>query len=119
MEQADNTVIVVEDDKLVRETLATMLEEAAISVVQCESAEAALRVLASQAEHVAMLITDVKLDGKIDGVELAYFVRQSYPEIRVVVTSGIAPERLPKSATFLPKPWRREDMLRQARRLLH
>jgi len=119
VEQAASTVMVVEDDKLVRETLATMLEEAAISVVQCESAEAALRVLASEADHVGMLITDVKLDGKIDGIELAYFVQQSYPDIRVVVTSGIAPERLPDSATFMPKPWRRQDMLRQARRCLH
>jgi len=66
-----------------------------------------------------MLITDVKLDGKIDGVELAHFVRQFYPEVRVIATSGIAPERLPESATFIPKPWRCEDMLRQARRFLH
>src|SRR5262249_22174147 len=66
-----------------------------------------------------MLITDVKLDGKIDGLELANFVRQSYPEIQLVVTSGDAPARLPDIATFVPKSWRREDMLCQARRVLH
>src|SRR5262245_36725995 len=99
--------------------LAMVLEEAEIPVVQCENAEAALRVLAKQADHVGMLIIDVKLDGKIDGLELANFVRQSYPEIQLVVTSGEAPARLPDSATFVPKPWRREDMLRQARRVLH
>ena len=119
MEHAESTVIVVEDDKLVRETLAMVLEEAEIPVVQCESAEAALRVLAKQADGIGMLIIDVRLDGKIDGLELAYFVQQSYPEIALIVTSGTAPERLPQSATFMPKPWRREDMLRQARRLLH
>jgi hypothetical protein len=39
---------------------------------------------------VSMIFTDVGLAGKIDGLELAYFARQCYPDINVIVTSGRA-----------------------------
>jgi hypothetical protein len=52
------------------------------------------------------MFTDVNLAGQIDGVELAHFARQHYPNIHVVVTSGLAPPReLPDGTTFMPKPW--------------
>ncbi len=94
MGQATPIAVVVEDDVLQREFAAVLLEESEMGVVQCDSAEAALRVLASRGDRVAMLVTDVNLAGKIDGVELAHFARQCYPNIHVIVTSG---RRLTKS----------------------
>jgi len=110
--------VVVEDDVLQRELVVVLLEESEISVIQCQSAEEALRVLKKMGGRVSMMFTDVKLAGKIDGVELAHFAAQCYPKIRVIVTSGLAlPKRLPEGAVFMPKPWLALDVLREAERL--
>ena len=103
-----------------RELVVVLLEESEMGVIQCDSAEGALRVLEQTDGCVSMLFTDVNLAGKIDGVELAHFAKQRYPNIHVIVTSGHAPPKsLPEGATFIPKPWRPLDVLREAERSQH
>jgi CheY-like chemotaxis protein len=51
--------LVVEDDVLQRELAVTLLEESEMSVIQCESAEGALRVLQKTGGRVSMIFTDV------------------------------------------------------------
>ena len=112
--------LVVEDDVLQRELVVVLLEESEMDVIQCESAEEALPVLEKMGAGVSMLFTDVSLAGKIDGVELANFATQHYPNIHVIVTSGLAlTKSLPEGAMFMPKPWRPLDMLREAERSQH
>jgi DNA-binding NtrC family response regulator len=110
--------LVVEDDVLQRElAVVVLLEECEMGVIECENAEGALRVLAKMGDCVSMIFTDVALAGKIDGLELAYFARQCYPDIHVIVTSGRAlTKSLPEGATFMPKPWLALDVLREAQR---
>jgi hypothetical protein len=68
----------------------------------------------------SLMFTDVNLSGRIDGVELAHFVHHNYPNLRVVVTSGLAPKTgLPDGATFMSKPWLPLDLLREAERSQH
>src|SRR5580692_1491510 len=81
--------LVVEDDVFQRDLAVLVLEESEISVIQCENAEEALRVLEKMDGCVSMMFTDVNLTGKIDGVELAHFATQCYPNIHVIVTSGL------------------------------
>jgi two-component system cell cycle response regulator CpdR len=110
--------LVVEDDVLQRELIVVLLEENEIGVIQCQSAEEALSVLEKLGGCVSMMFTDVRLAGKIDGVELAHFATQCYPKIRVIVTSGLSlPKRLPEGAMFMPKPWLPLDLLREVERL--
>ena len=110
--------LVVEDDVLQRQLVVVLLEESEISVIQCQSAEEALRVLEKMGGCVSMMFTDVNLAGRIDGVELAHFAAQCYPNIRVIVTSGLAlTKSLPEGAMFMPKPWLPLDVLREAERL--
>ena len=112
--------LVVEDDMLQREGVAALLEESEMGVVQCDTAEEALRVLEKLGEYVSLIFTDVKLNGKIDGVELAHFSTQRYPNIHVIVTSGLAlTRRLPDGVRFMPKPWLPLDILREVERSLH
>ncbi len=55
--------------------------------------------------RLAMIFTDVNLAGKIDVVELAHSTTQCYPNIHVIVTSGLAlTKSLPEGATGMPKP---------------
>lgn len=107
--------LVVEDDALQRELMVVLLKESEMGVIECESAEVALGVLEKMGECVSMMFADVNLAGKIDGVELAHFATQRYPNIHVIVTSGLALTKgLPEGAMFMPKPWLPLDVLREA-----
>ena len=112
--------LVVEDDVWQRELMVVLLQESEMDVIQCESAEGALRVLDNLDGCVSMMFTDVNLAGKIDGVELACFATQFYPNIHVIVTSGRGLTRsLPEGAMFMPKPWLPLEVLREAERSQH
>lgn len=110
------TAIVVEDDDIQRDMIALMLEEGNFDVIQCEDGETA--ALALKARHASVLITDVKLTGRMTGVELARFARQRAPEMRVFVISGTPPaDALPEGVTFFAKPvYPLALMIRQAMR---
>jgi DNA-binding NtrC family response regulator len=120
MEPLKLVALIVEDDVLQRELLVALLEESEVGVIQCESAEGALRVLEATGQRVSVLITDVNLAGRIDGVELAHSAVQRCPEIHVIVTSGFPLSKdLPEGATFLPKPWLALDVLREVELTRH
>jgi DNA-binding NtrC family response regulator len=107
--------LVVEDDLLQRELAVVLLEESEMEVIQCQSAEGALCVLDEIGGRVSMIFADVNLAGKIDGVELAHFATQRYPNIHIVVTSGFELTKdLPEGTLFMPKPWLPLDVLREA-----
>ena len=80
-------ILVVEDEVLVRTTLASMLDEAGFRVVPAANADEALEVLAA-VPRIAMIITDVALPSSShSGFELAEKIRATWP-IRVLVASG-------------------------------
>src|SRR6187431_300457 len=108
--------LVVEDDALQRELVVILLEESDMGVMQCDSAEAALGVLDRMGGCVSLMFTDVNLAGAMDGLALAHFVRERFPNMHVIVTSGTPRTGLPEGAKFLAKPWRPLDVLREAER---
>jgi len=111
--------LIVEDDPDLRELAAALLEETDLRVVECEDAEQAFGVLAREGEDVAMLFTDIRLPGLLDGVDLARRVKAVWPHVLIVITSGYAarrPETLPENVVYLPKPWLALDVLMQAER---
>ncbi|MFB6452735.1 response regulator [Bradyrhizobium tunisiense] len=107
------TALVVEDDEIQREMIALLLEESGFDVIQCEDAETAL--LALKMRHPSMLVTDVNLAGKVDGLELARVARSGDSQMRVVVISGQPPaSALPEGVTFFSKPFYPTALLREA-----
>jgi DNA-binding NtrC family response regulator len=108
------TVLVVEDDPFVRMCTSDMVAECGFEVIEAADAEAALDVLRVEADHILALVTDVRMPGRMDGVDLANLVAASWPDIRVLVTSGFDDGRagaLPKGIKFMQKPWRALDMI--------
>src|SRR5437667_335998 len=77
-----------------RALAATLLEETEFDVIECDSAEAALDVLHAREDPVALVFTDVRLAGPMDGVELARILDSDCPDTSVVVTSGDPRDRL-------------------------
>lgn len=109
------TALIVEDDIMQREILSLLLEESGYHVIQCESAEAAERVLDKNAGALCLMMTDVQLAGRMNGVELAHVAKDRNPRLDVVVTSGRPlTQPLPDGAKFWAKPWAPLDVLREA-----
>jgi DNA-binding NtrC family response regulator len=107
--------LIVEDDLAERDMICLLLEESDYDVISCESAEAAELVLSRCGSRVVLLMTDVRLAGRMTGVELAHIAKQRYPRLTVVVTSGQPPSQpLPGGAKFWSKPWAPLDVLREA-----
>jgi CheY-like chemotaxis protein len=109
--------LVVEDDELQRELVATLLEESEMGVIQCDTAETAIEVIEKLGPSLSMLFTDINLAGSVDGVELARFACQRCSSIHIVITSGTdRHDNLPGDALFMQKPWLALDLLREAER---
>lgn len=95
--------IVVEDDTIQRDMIALLLEEGHFDVIQCEDAETA--VLAIKMRHPSLVVTDIKLTGKMSGVELARLALDCDPRVRVLVISGQPLDSaLPEGVKFFEKP---------------
>ena len=95
--------LIVEDDPDLRELSAALMEETDLRVVECVDAEAAMTFLAHEGQDVALVFSDIRLPGELDGVDLARRVKALWPHIAVVVTSGFElrrPERLPDNVTL-------------------
>lgn len=107
------TVLVVEDNPVLRDDAVTLFEGAGLDVVEIETADNALAYVRKQAGHVAAVLTDVETPGDADGFDLARVISQNWPEIVVLVTSGrrCAPSDFPPGARFMPKPWLPLDVL--------
>jgi CheY-like chemotaxis protein len=108
-------VLIVEDDPFQRIAIAAELEAAGCSVLDAFSADEAIAILESNRE-IVVLITDVHMAGDLDGLALARVVRESWPDVAVLVTSGLVAvqeSELPAGAVFLPKPVLPERLVQQ------
>lgn len=105
------TILVVDDDDLVRETITRQLEEVGYIVVPAASASAALE-LVTAVKFTAFLL-DVSMPGT-SGPELATQIIDLLPEARIILTSGFDQVDLPTElgARFLQKPFTEDDLLR-------
>lgn len=115
--QAAPIALIVEDEPVVRELAAALLEETDLRVVECEDAEQAFAALCKYGDDIALIFTDIRLPGLLDGVDLAQRAKVLWPRITMVVTTGYPGERLdalPDNVIYLPKPWLALDVLMQA-----
>jgi CheY-like chemotaxis protein len=88
-EARPETVLVVEDEVLVRMVIADYLRECGYRVIEAGSAAEAVTVLSSP-EPVDIVFSDIQMPGEMDGFGLATWVRQNQPWLKVLLTSGNA-----------------------------
>jgi CheY-like chemotaxis protein len=99
------TVLIVEDEFLIREMLKEELEDAGYQVVSVSDADHAIRVLEAR-QDIHLVFTDINMPGSMDGLKLAAFVNDRWPPVHIIVTTGRAkPVSLPPNALFIPKPY--------------
>jgi CheY-like chemotaxis protein len=82
------TILVVDDEVLVRVVIAEYLRDCGYRVLEAGSADDAVAVLGSKLE-VDIVFTDLELPGQSSGLELARWIRRRHPDVRVIVTSGV------------------------------
>jgi len=100
--------LAVDDDPIILMDVSAILEDAGFRCHEAVDGDAALRLLAGQADGVTLLFSDVEMPGSIDGFALARHVAKEWPWIEIVIASGrIVPEpgNMPDRATFISKPF--------------
>jgi CheY-like chemotaxis protein len=110
------TILLVEDDRIVRDHTEAQLVGLGYRVTTASSADEALR-LARLIGRPDLLVTDVMLAGGMNGRQLAQKMRARWPDLRVLCVSGYTDGVLPEMVDglsdgmyFLAKPFRRSDL---------
>ena len=83
------TVLVVEDEVLIRLVIADYLRECGYRVHEAASAAEAVAVLESGTTSINIVFSDVQMPGDMDGFGLARWVRAHRPNVRVILTSSV------------------------------
>ena len=100
-------VLIVEDELLLRINAAEMIAEAGFDVVEAGNADHAIAILEARPD-IHIVFTDIQMPGSMDGLKLARFVRDRWPPIKIVATSGrvaIQDSDLPEGGVFIGKPY--------------
>jgi PAS domain S-box-containing protein len=122
VEGGNETVLVVEDDALVRKYVITQIESLGYTTFEAANAAEALNVI-DTAATVDLLFTDVIMPGIMNGRQLVDVARQRRPALKVLYTSGYTENaivhhgRLDTGVLLLAKPYRKSElasMLRMA-----
>ncbi len=118
MQQA--TVLIIEDEPLIRMAVADDLVDAGFRVLEAGNADEALAILESDGA-IGAIFTDIDMPGSLDGLKLAWIVRDRWPPIHIIVTSGhrkIEERDMPERARFFPKPYAHQPVIDTLRTLL-
>jgi DNA-binding response OmpR family regulator len=113
------TVLVVEDDVLVRVATAADLRDAGYRVIETATAEEARTALETD-EPIALVFSDINLPGVWQGTDLARWVRDVAPGVKVILTSSAfhTVAGLKTCDGFVPKPYLTQEVTAGVKRLL-
>lgn len=123
IEGGHETILVVEDDRLVRDYVLAQLHSLGYVTLQAANAAEALAIVAA-GKPFDLLFTDVIMPGKMNGRQLADELAKTRPDLKVVYTSGYTENaiihhgRLDSGVLLLAKPYRKSDLARIIRRAL-
>jgi len=112
-----SSVLVVEDDPLVRAVAVLHLQECGFLIVEAQTADEATLIVGSD-RSIAVVFSDIQMPGEMDGIALARWLADQYPNVKVLLTSGRMVSDIPMEWGFLAKPYRLEEMERELRSLL-
>ena len=109
-----SSVLVVDDEPTVRRVLTEMLTDTGLPALEAGDASEALNTLRKAGGNICVMVTDVRMPGFLNGLDLAKFAHNSWPWINVIVMSGFADgirQELPPNLRFVPKPWVPDQMM--------
>ena len=115
------TILLVEDEPLLRELAHTILAEAGYKVLEAEKSAEALEVWKEHESEIDLLLTDMVLPGGMTGRELALELQQLKPNLKIIYTTGYSQDVLETDCSpvnFLQKPYPPETLMQTVRTCL-
>ncbi|WP_017905821.1 response regulator [Pseudomonas asplenii] len=122
-EDAQDVVLIVEDDPSILMVLSAYLSSVGYRVLQAENGEQAFEILATK-PNLDLMVTDFRLPGGISGVDIAEPAIRLRPDLKVIFISGYPAEILEtdspitRKAPILAKPFDLDTLQEQIQRLL-
>jgi CheY-like chemotaxis protein len=105
--QTKPVVLVVEDEPLLRMLAVDIVEEAGFEAVEAAGAAEAIVILETRTD-IRIVFSDIDMPGGMDGMRLAACIRDRWPPIEIVLTSGMLRETdvdMPPRSVFFAKPY--------------
>jgi PAS domain S-box-containing protein len=103
-------VLVVEDNREVRQVAVSTLKALGFTVTEAETADEAVGLLKHNSDF-RLVLSDVRMPGKLSGVDLASLIRSEYPHVQVLLTTGYAEDKgLADEVDLIYKPYRAVDL---------
>jgi CheY-like chemotaxis protein len=117
------TILVVEDEVLIRIALADYLQECGFKVLEAGNADEAIQIIEHGPVTIDFVFSDVVMPGTMDGFGLARWIRTNRPELPVTLTSGDAGKAdtakdLCERGPLLTKPYDLKDLVKHIRALI-
>lgn len=100
-------VLVVEDEPILRMSAVDIVEDAGFEALEAADAQQAIAILERRTD-IRIVFSDIDMPGGMDGMRLAAAIRDRWPPIRIILTSGYSvPDArlLPQQTVFFPKPY--------------
>ena len=117
------TILLVEDEAIVRDLVCEILKESGYVVLSATSGADAMKIIDEQADPIDLLITDVVMP-EMSGPELANILRRARGEMSVLYMSGytddavLVRQGLPENSAFVRKPYTPQQFLQKVRETL-
>ncbi len=119
VDQSPRTILVVEDEVLIRIDISEALRSEGFEVLEASNADEAISILACGVA-VAMVFTDIRMPGKADGLDLARYVRTNHRTTKVMITSGHFPAHQLEAefGQLISKPYTHERIIEEIEKRL-
>lgn len=122
-EHGSHTVLVVDDEPMVRMPISEYLRDCGYTVLEAANATEAMEVLDAHGP-VNLVFSDVRMPGAVDGLGLAEWCRSHHPNMPVILTSGYTgAQRMPAmfstTSRFVTKPYSQAQVGQRIAALLH
>jgi CheY-like chemotaxis protein len=114
-EMPDRICLIVDDEPSIRAYLRAILQRERIQSLEADNAAQALSIIHKLGGRLDLIVSDIKMPGEMDGIDLAYSVRNSFPALPVLLISGYGDVESVKQAAanfeFIQKPFVPETIL--------
>jgi CheY-like chemotaxis protein len=107
-----NAVLVIEDQPVMRMAAVDLVEDAGFEALEASGATEAVRLLERRPD-IFLVFSDIDLGTGMDGLTLARAIRDRWPPVEIIMTSGKVrprPDQMPARGRFFEKPYRREEV---------
>lgn len=111
------TVLVVEDEELLRIFAVQLVEDAGFQALEAANADQAIAILEKRSD-ISLLLTDIHMPGSMDGLKLAHAVRNRWPPIKIIIVSGqvlLTEDDIPTGSRFFRKPYEPTEVVSELR----